>query len=116
MSLPASAKKKRVARALTTKGFQEEKNPPRGRKHRTFWYIHEGKTHKGIRTEIKKSDGNEIPRFLLKQMARQCRLPSADFRDFIDCDLTEGDYRRRVVNAVNTWPPRWRKDKLLPAS
>ena len=114
MSLPASAKKRDVVRALTTKGFQEEKSSKR-RPHRTFWHLHEGRVFKGIRTEVKKSSDNEIPRFLLKKMARQCRLLPADFHDFINCDLTEDDYRRRVVAALKTWPPRWHAGTVLPA-
>jgi predicted transcriptional regulator len=78
----------KVANALCSKGFiNTEKDHHRfiyytltGIKTAVFTKISRGASHKGISKGI------------LAQMAKQCRLSNAEFRDLLDCPLSREGY------------------------
>jgi predicted RNA binding protein YcfA (HicA-like mRNA interferase family) len=81
-----------VKRALTSKGFREEK-----RDHSYYFLVHDGQKISAIYTKISHND-TEITDNLISQMAKQIRLNTAEFYRFIDCTLTARDYVQKLAN------------------
>jgi len=75
-----------VKQALNTKGFKEDKK----RDHFYYFLFHENKKTE-IFTKVSHS-ASEIDDKLFSMMARQIRLSSGQFREFVDCALTYDKY------------------------
>jgi hypothetical protein len=79
-----------VKRALTSKGFREEK-----RDHYYYFFTHNGQKVSAVYTKISHGEA-EITDNLISLMAKQVRLNNADFCRFIDCSLAADDYVRKL--------------------
>ena len=84
-------KSRDVKRALTSKGFREEK-----RHHYYYYYffIYNGQKVSAVYTKISHGD-SEITDSLIA-LAKQVRLNNAEFCRFIDCSLSANDYVRKL--------------------
>ena len=86
--------KRRVESALTRKGFKRDNT----HHHRFFHYTTNGLAT-GIRTHTSHSRRQKtLGDDLLNEMARQCRIPKADFLRLVDCDLTREAYEEMVTH------------------
>jgi hypothetical protein len=89
-----------VASALTTKGFKEAPN----RDHRYFFLHLSGKkTH--INTKISHGE-TEIHDQNCSLMAKQMKLTSPQFRDFVDCDIELDKYVKILTDAGHLKKPQ----------
>jgi hypothetical protein len=80
-----------VHNALCKKGFFCD---PDGKHIRYFF-----QNNKTIRTMISQGNKNKIlDAFLIAQMAKQLQLSKQQFLDFIDCRMSEEDYRQHLEN------------------
>ncbi len=83
-------KAREVKKALTGKGFKEE-----NRDHHYYFFYYLGKKSP-INTKI--SFGVvDIDKRLSSFMARQIKLTSPNFKDFVDCKLTGEDYLETLI-------------------
>lgn len=83
-----------VERALEAKGFRRSESH-----HRYFVYY----TEEGIKTPVRTKTshgkgGADIPHNLFSRMARQCKLRTADFRDLVDCSLSQAEYEATLTS------------------
>jgi hypothetical protein len=81
-----------VAGALTLKGFKKS-----DRDHHFYYLWYKGKKT-AIRTKISHGE-SEIHDKNCASMARQIKLNSAQFRDFVECPLTEQLYLKILVDS-----------------
>lgn len=84
-------KTKDVNKALLLKGFRITENDH----HRFLFYLDGRKTSVHTKTSHSHS---EIGRDLIARMARQMRLSKNDFVRFVDCQMTEEDYRTKLIS------------------
>jgi hypothetical protein len=85
-------KVREIERALTTKGFKKAEND-----HHFYFYYHEGKKT-AIRTKISHGE-TEVHDRNCGLMARQIKLTSPQFREFVDCGLTKEKYLAQLISA-----------------
>jgi hypothetical protein len=85
-------KVRNVRRALKAKGFHEE-----DRDHHYYFLQHQGKLTP-IHTKISHGE-TDLYDGLCSQMARQMRLTTAQFRQFVDCTLTSEGYVGTLISA-----------------
>ena len=86
--MAATYKRAAVESALEAKGFRRRKS------HHIFFVYH---TEDGEKTPVwtKTSHGKggaDIPDNLIGRMAKQCKLRTAQFRDLVDCSLSQAGY------------------------
>lgn len=85
-------KAREVRSALQTKGFQEER-----RDHWYYFLYHNGKKS-NIYTKVSHGE-TEISTGLCSAMARQIKLTSPQFGEFVDCKLTAEKYVELLIAA-----------------
>ncbi len=81
---------KTVVAALKRKGFQSSNSH-----HVTFLYLKKDGTLSSIRTRVSHNSG-DINDYLIGEMAKQCKLSKNDFKDFVDCRLSQDGYEKLV--------------------
>jgi len=81
-----------VKQALLTKGFLED----RQRDHRYYFFHYAGKKSQ-VYTKISHG-AREIDDSLCSMMARQMKLNTSQFRNFVDCCLSEEMYAQILIN------------------
>jgi hypothetical protein len=84
-----------VESALKSKGFREAPK----RDHKYFFFYRNGKKT-NICTKISHGD-TEIHDKNCSSMAKQIKLNNAQFREFVDCPLTEEKYLKILVDSKN---------------
>ena len=82
-----------MERALEAKGFRRSESH-----HRYFVYY----TEEGIKTPVRTKTshgrgGADIPNSLISRMAKQCKLRTAQFRDLVDCPLSQAGYEELLT-------------------
>jgi hypothetical protein len=82
-----------VEAALKSKGFKETPK----RDHKYFFFYHKGKKTR-IFTKISHGE-SEIRDGNCSSMARQIKLNGNQFRDFVECPLTEQLYLKILVDS-----------------
>jgi hypothetical protein len=81
---------KKIRDNITSKGFQQVQTH-----HEMYWfYLGDKKT--SVRTRISHGE-NEYSDSLLGRMAKQVHLSKKELLEFIDCDLTEKQYTKILV-------------------
>jgi hypothetical protein len=90
-------KAREVKKALTGKGFKEE-----NRDHHYYFLYYLGKKSP-INTKISFGETDLDPR-LSSFMARQIKLTSPKFKDFVDCKLTEEKYVELLIQSGHIVP------------
>jgi hypothetical protein len=81
-----------VKRALLAKGFREE-----ARDHYFYFFYYQGKKS-SVKTKISHGATNgDISDILLSAMAKQVRLSGPQFRDLVDCGLTEQQFSSVLI-------------------
>ena len=86
--MAATYKRAAVERALEAKGFCRRESH-----HSYFIYYTEGGMKTPVRTKTSHGkSGADIPDWLFSRMAKQCKLRTAEFRDLVDCPLSQADY------------------------
>ena len=86
--MPATYKRAAVERALKAKGFR-----PKESHHRYFVYYTEEGIKSPVRTKTSRGKGAaDISSSLISQMAKQCKLRTAEFRDLVDCTMSQAEY------------------------
>ena len=91
--MAATYKRAAVESALEAKGFRRRKS------HHNFFVYH---TEEGEKTPVwtKASHGRggaDIPDNLIGRMAKQCKLRTAQFRDLLDCPLSQAEYEELLT-------------------
>ena len=77
-----------MERALEAKGFRRRESH-----HSYFVYCTEEGMKTPVRTKTSHGRGSaDIPDKLLSRMAKQCKLRTAEFREQVDCPLSQADY------------------------
>jgi hypothetical protein len=80
--------KRKIENSLEYKGFQKNE-----RHHHFFvYYTQEGKKTQIMTKTSHTQKKKTISEPLLNQMARQCKLTSSEFLDFIDCPMDQNKY------------------------
>ena len=99
-----------IKRGLTSKGFIRSTND-----HEYLRFRLDGRTTH-IKTKVSHGSGSkDVPIGLLKKMAEQCSLSLREFRDLVECPLSEEEYGRRVKNTLEAKQLPWsRHTRLLP--
>jgi hypothetical protein len=82
-----------VSQALKSKGFAQDDR----RDHVYYFFFHNGKKTQ-IYTKISHGQ-SEITDPLCSAMARQIKLTSSQFRDFVDCPLSLDNYLEVLVKS-----------------
>lgn len=77
----------KVEKALRAKGFRKSDNDHR---YFVFYDVHGGKTT--IKTKTSHGRGITIGDSLVSEMARQCGVTRAEFRDLVECPLSRERY------------------------
>ena len=82
--------KAKIESALLAKGFRSSE----GDHHYFIYYTKDGK-----KTPIKTKTSHsrkmkDIPDNILTEMAKQCRLNSSQFKNLVDCHLTQAEYEQ----------------------
>ena len=95
-----SRKARDVARALTQKGFAEEKK----RDHQYYFY-YQNQKKTSVYTKISHGE-TDIGAALLSRMARQVRLSKIEFDDLIDCPLDAPGYLSALIAKAVLQPDR----------
>jgi hypothetical protein len=90
-------KAREVKSALTSKGFKEE-----NRDHHYYFFYYLGKKSP-INTKISFGETDIDPR-LSSMMARQVKLTSPNFKNFVDCKLTGENYLELLIEAGHIVP------------
>ncbi len=88
-----------VEQALTNKGFERDESH-----HHLFFY----RTLRGQLTAIRtrtSHSGKTLDDYLLRQMAKQCRLDRPDFIRLVDCPLTREGYEKQLATAPGNQNP-----------
>lgn len=78
---------------LEAKGFVRK-----NKKHKVLSYV----TESGVRTSVithysHGADGKEVADGVISAMARQCHLSSRQFRDLVDCALSQREYESLLL-------------------
>jgi predicted RNA binding protein YcfA (HicA-like mRNA interferase family) len=81
--------KRDVESGLKKKGFRQDE----GDHHWFLYWTADGKKTT-IRTKTSHGTTKDLGDGLLKEMARQVRLPKAQFLELIDCPLTQQHYQK----------------------
>ncbi len=81
--MPAFSTKK-VEKSLKKKGFTKSNGD-----HRYFEFYHNGKAVLFTKTSHSSPDVNDC---LISLMAKQCKLSKSEFKDLINCPLSQADY------------------------
>ena len=86
--MAATYKRAAVESALKAKGFRRRESD-----HSYFvYYTQEGKKTP-VRTKTSHGRGGaDIPNSLISRMAKQCKLHTTQFRDLVDCPLSQTKY------------------------
>ena len=80
--------------ALEAKGFRRRESH-----HSYFVYYTEEGAKTAIRTKTSHGrSGADIPSSLLGRMARQCKLRTSDFRDLVECSLSQAEYEALLAS------------------
>lgn len=82
-----SLSKRKIKSSLESKGFVEK---PDGR-HIRLVFQRENRMGK-IVTYVSHGSGKTISNKLASYMAKQCRIKMSQFRDLVDCKMSEDDY------------------------
>ena len=101
---------KEIEDGLLRKGFLFTDND-----HRFLqFYLEARKTH--IFTKVSHGKGSKsVPAWLLSKMACRCSLPTPEFRDLVDCTMSQEEYSLRVQKALDTYELPWDQGfRLLP--
>ncbi len=85
-------KARKVKQALKAKGFREE-----NRHHHFYFLEHQGKLTP-INTKISHGE-TDLSDGLCSQMARQMKITTVQFRQFVDCTLTSERYVSILISA-----------------
>lgn len=88
----ATRKAHEVASALMRKGFRLREGD-----HHWYEFCVDGELA-NIRTKISHGD-NECDSYILGRMAQQVHLTSKQFRDLVDCPMTERNYKSLMEEA-----------------
>jgi len=78
--------------ALTHKGFSREN----AKHHVMFWFYLDGKKT-SVRTRLS-FGASEIGDRLIGCMAREMRIPKADFLRFVECGMSADDYKEKMIS------------------
>ena len=91
--MAATYKRATVESALEAKGFRRRESD-----HSYFvYYTQEGKKTP-VRTKTSHGRGGaDLPNKLFSRMARQCKLRTAQFRDLVDCPLSQAGYEELLT-------------------
>lgn len=77
------------------------------------FYLEDRKTH--IFTKVSHGKGGKtVPAWLLSKMARQCALETPEFRDLVDCTMSQEEYSLMVQNALDVYELPWDQGFRLP--
>ena len=90
----SSLKKRSIINSMTKKGFKENTSGD----HIYLAFVVDGKKT-GIKTKVSHSH-SEIGDSLIGLMAKEIKISKRDFMDFINCTLSEQDYRNKVQNYI----------------
>ena len=83
-----------VERALRNKGFRRE-----DRHHRFFIYYTAAGEKTPVRTKTSHGrGGNDIKDDVVSRMAQQCRITNQQFRQLVDCSLSQDDYEQELTD------------------
>ena len=82
-----------VNRALTSKGFRELSTK---RDHIYLYFFRNGE-NTGVFTKYSHS-ASDISDSLCSQMAKQIKLSNQQFRELVDCTLSEGEYVKFMID------------------
>lgn len=88
-----------VKKSLKFKGFAEE-----NRNHFYYFFVYNGK-RSPINTKISHGE-TEIDDRNCSSMARQIKLTNKQFRDFVDCCLSQEAYVEVLIQAGHLVPPK----------
>jgi hypothetical protein len=78
--------------ALTHKGFSREN----AKHHMMFWFYLDGRKT-SVRTRLSYG-ASEIGDRLIGCMAREMRIPKADFLRFVECGMSGDDYTTKMIS------------------
>lgn len=78
---------KKIKRSLKKKGFAEDRDGP----HIKYVFQRENLTD-SIATHVSHGSKKTISKGLVAEMAKQCRLNPAQFRELIDCTMSQNAY------------------------
>ena len=91
--MAATYKRAAVESALEAKGFRRRESD-----HSYFVYYTQEGRKTPVRTKTSHGRGSaDIPDSLIGRMARQCRLRTAQFRDLVDCPLSQAEYEELLT-------------------
>jgi predicted RNA binding protein YcfA (HicA-like mRNA interferase family) len=90
-----------VEAALKSKGFQDSKK--KGRDH-TYYFFHYNGKKTNIFTKISHGE-SEIHDKNCSSMAKQIKLDNTQFKNFVNCPLTEQDYLKILVDSKHLEKP-----------
>ncbi len=86
--MAATYKRAAVESALKAKGFRRRESH-----HSYFVYYTEGGMKTPVWTKTSHGKGGaDISNKLRSRMAKQCKLRTAEFRDLVDCSLSQAEY------------------------
>lgn len=92
--MPATYKRAKVERALKDKGFRTNESH-----HRYFVYYTEEGTKSPVRTKTSHGKGAaDISSSLISDMAKQCKLRTAEFRDLVECSMSQSDFEKLLTS------------------
>ena len=92
--MPTTFKWAKVERALKAKGFRTNESH-----HRYFVYYTEEGTKSPVRTKTSHGSGGfDLSSSLISNMAKQCKLRTTEFRDLVNCSMSQADYET-LLNA-----------------
>jgi hypothetical protein len=87
----ATRKTREIDAALKKKGFHKQEGD------HAFFTYHRASDEKKTSVFTKMSHGaNEVDRWLLNQMAKQCCLSQGDFIELVDCPLDRAGYEAKL--------------------
>ena len=88
-----------VRASFSQKGFEEVE----GSNHEKYRFIDERGRKTEIRTVLsRRPDGSDLDRGTQGQIARQMRLTTSQFREFVNCSISRADYGIIVANLRKT--------------
>jgi hypothetical protein len=79
-----------IGRALLGKGFEADDTH-----HEMFWLVINGKK-RAIRTRLSHGE-SEADAWLQSQIGKHMRLPSQQFRDFVECKMDADQHAKRMI-------------------
>lgn len=87
-----SLKKDTVIRNLTRKGFVQEEGD-----HIFLHYVRLDGKKTAIRTKVSHGSKSDITSGLISAMARQCHLPTQQFKKFAECTIDQQQYEQLLT-------------------